>query len=167
MRDFIFDDMEDVYLRCSRNPNTHDFSEVPGVCIGVVKVMQVTSKAMMAVVDGVEHWFPFSQIHETSPIRPFMSEVGDTGLLVISKWLAKQKELKEVKEEDKLQALVDGAHMLARTFYEMQGFIANEGFRLDKALHTREKMCWHMACKAYELLLKTDIDEVIKELEEE
>ena len=48
-----------------------------------------TEKAILCEYDGEEFWIPFSQIHDDSEVY----EQGDTGQLIISRWLARKKGL--------------------------------------------------------------------------
>lgn len=66
-----------------------------------VEVIRATGQAILVRGKGVssdpfgmndraeETWFPLSQLHERSEVR----EVGDKGLLVITRWIAEQKKL--------------------------------------------------------------------------
>lgn len=47
-----------------------------------------TDKAILATIDGTDHWMPLSQVHE---IVRSKDKGGDK--LVVSKWIAEQKEL--------------------------------------------------------------------------
>ena len=58
-----------------------------GVRVGDARVKHKTERAMLVVVEGEEHWVPFSQIHDDSEVYS-SSEVGETGDLVITEWLA-------------------------------------------------------------------------------
>jgi hypothetical protein len=54
-----------------------------------VEVKHVTEKAMLLKFpDGEEHWIPKSQIEETS-----VDEKGDTGTVVLKKWICEQRGL--------------------------------------------------------------------------
>lgn len=64
------------------------------------------------------------------------------------------------------QTIVDGANVLARTFYRRMGYQRPEGYRFDRATHPREQMCWRMAADAYEQFFGTELGEVLDELNE-
>lgn len=56
----------------------------------VTEVKVATDKALLVVLDtGDEVWMPLSQLLEGSEVE----EVGDTGKIVIPRWLAEEKEL--------------------------------------------------------------------------
>jgi hypothetical protein len=48
-----------------------------------------SEKALLCVIDGDEHWIPKSQISDDSEVY----DRGHKGKLVITHWLAKQREL--------------------------------------------------------------------------
>lgn len=48
-----------------------------------------TEAAILCVVDGKEVWIPKSQIDDSSEVK----EDGDEGTLVVSEWIAEQKDL--------------------------------------------------------------------------
>lgn len=52
-------------------------------------VERETDAAILVIIDKRDIWIPKSQIHETSEVRGD----GDTGTLVITEWIAKQKGL--------------------------------------------------------------------------
>ncbi len=52
----------------------------------VEEVLVVTPKALKCVFNGGEHWIARSQISEESEVR----EKGDSGTLIISRWLAEK-----------------------------------------------------------------------------
>ncbi len=59
------------------------------VTIEGVRCTRASSKAILVVVDGAEHWIPQSQIHDDSEVY----QLGDEGKLVITQWIAEQKGL--------------------------------------------------------------------------
>ena len=65
------------------------------------------------------------------------------------------------------QEIVENANELARNFYAMMGNQVEKGYRFDKARHPEEKLCWEMACEAYDFIQGTDISNALSELEEE
>ena len=62
------------------------------VCEFNVRVKKVTDAALCCHVEGVEGdvWFPKSQIDAE---QSAVSEVGDVGSLIVSEWVALQKDL--------------------------------------------------------------------------
>lgn len=54
-----------------------------------VKATGATEKAVLCEIDGEEHWIPRSQIDDDSEVY----EKGHEGTLVITEWLAIQKDL--------------------------------------------------------------------------
>lgn len=59
------------------------------VSIDDVECLKETDKALLCLIDGEEIWIPKSQIDEESEVY----EEGQTGLLVITRWLAEQNGL--------------------------------------------------------------------------
>ncbi len=59
---------------------------------GTVTVLHATEAALKVDYEGEEMWIPFSQIDDDSEIYK-KDQVGETGELVISEWMAKQKGL--------------------------------------------------------------------------
>lgn len=64
-------------------------SEKDPVSIDNVECTRETAAAILCAIDGRQHWIPKSQIDEESEVNG----EGDEGTLVISRWLAEQKEL--------------------------------------------------------------------------
>ncbi len=54
-----------------------------------VTVLRESEKAILCVVDGEEYWIPKSQIHDDSEVY----EDGTEGTLVVSEWIAREKNL--------------------------------------------------------------------------
>ncbi len=52
-------------------------------------VKRETDKALLVVVEGEEVWIPKGQIHDDSEVY----RQGDTGMLIVSLWIAEQKGL--------------------------------------------------------------------------
>ena len=50
---------------------------------------RATAKALLVEVEGKSVWIPQSQIHDDSEVF----QVGDTGTLVISAWIARERDL--------------------------------------------------------------------------
>lgn len=68
-----------------------------GYEFGDVKLLMVRPKAILVkstdgatVSAGAERWIPVSQLHDDSEVWQ-ESEVGETGKLVVSTWLARQE----------------------------------------------------------------------------
>lgn len=61
------------------------------VRIDDVEVIRDTDKAILCLIGGEEVWLPQGQIDDDSECW----QQGDTGLLVISEWIARQKGLVE------------------------------------------------------------------------
>jgi hypothetical protein len=59
---------------------------------GTVTVLHATEKALKVDYEGEEIWIPYSQVDDDSEIYK-KEQVGETGELVISEWLAKEKGL--------------------------------------------------------------------------
>ena len=57
-----------------------------------VRVVACSDRAILCEIDGEEYWIPMSQIASGSEIDE-SSERDDEGVLVMSKWIAKQKGL--------------------------------------------------------------------------
>ena len=54
-----------------------------------VTVKAETDKALLCVIEGEETWIPKGQIHDDSEVH----EKGTNGTLIISRWIAIQKDL--------------------------------------------------------------------------
>jgi hypothetical protein len=54
-----------------------------------VTVLRETEKAILCEIDGKQVWLPKSQIHDDSEVY----KMGTEGELVISQWLAEEKDL--------------------------------------------------------------------------
>lgn len=67
-----------------------------------VEVLKATDKALLVYVDSTEIWLPRSQIHASSAV----DAQGDKGQIVVTKWIAEQKEIEfdesALKDEDDL-----------------------------------------------------------------
>ena len=64
------------------------------------------------------------------------------------------------------QEIVNRANELAREFYAQHGYHVAVGYRFDKAAHQRERLMWTMAGCAMEMLIATDPDDALSNLEE-
>lgn len=69
-------------------PSSDDRNEL--VEFKVTNVKAVTAMAMLCVIDDEEHWLPLSQIEETD-----CEARGDSGFVLIPRWLADEKGLQE------------------------------------------------------------------------
>lgn len=65
------------------------------VAVENVECTRDTPKAVLVVIEGAEHWIPQSQIHADSEVWI----CGDSGHLVMSKWIATQRGLWESEED--------------------------------------------------------------------
>lgn len=54
-----------------------------------VQCIKETDAALLCVIDGEKVWMPLSQIDDSSEVL----REGDEGMLVVTKWIAKQKGL--------------------------------------------------------------------------
>lgn len=68
------------------------FQNSDGFSLGVQRLKAKTEKAILVEVDGEDIWFPLSQVHDDSELHG-ESEVGEDGDLVVTEWIAKQKNL--------------------------------------------------------------------------
>ena len=57
-----------------------------------VKVERVHDAAVLCIIEGEKHWMPFSQIDDESEITKYSSK-GDEGTLVVTEWVATEKNL--------------------------------------------------------------------------
>jgi len=62
------------------------------ISVDVDEVKYVTDKALLVDIEGEEFWIPRSQIHEDSELYN-SDHVGESGVLVIPRWLAEEKGL--------------------------------------------------------------------------
>ena len=60
-----------------------------GVRFEKVTCIRSSDKAILVVIKDKEHWIPQSQVHEDSEVW----KNGDEGVLVITEWIAEQKNL--------------------------------------------------------------------------
>lgn len=70
--------------RRRERPETEDTASFDDVVC-----LRSTDKAILVDIDGDEHWIPQSQVHEDSEVY----RQGQTGTLVITQWIAKQRGL--------------------------------------------------------------------------
>jgi len=72
----------------------HD-EDPAGVAFDNVRVLRASAKAMLCEIEGEEHWFPLSQIHDDSEV--FVDEnmvvQGSPGRLVVTHWIAEKNGL--------------------------------------------------------------------------
>jgi hypothetical protein len=64
------------------------------------------------------------------------------------------------------ERIVLEANSLARDFYALMGYQVPEGYRFDQATHPQERLCWHMAARAFEVLQHTDVEEALSVISE-
>ena len=64
------------------------------------------------------------------------------------------------------EKIVCRANALAREFYGMLGCQVAEGYSFDRAKHPQEVACWRMACRAYEVINGTDVEDALSRLED-
>lgn len=64
------------------------------------------------------------------------------------------------------EQVVAGARSLARVYYEMMGCRVPEGYKFEDAKHPQERLCWSMACYAYEALSDTCVQDCLSEIED-
>ena len=65
------------------------------VVITNVTLIRSTAKAGLFEIDGDNHWIPFSQLRDDSVDRD-----GDFGDIRIPRWLAEEKELEYLEEDE-------------------------------------------------------------------
>jgi hypothetical protein len=63
--------------------------------------------------------------------------------------------------------IVQAGEDLARLFYKMQGHVRHPSFQFRNATHPQERLVWLMACKAFEELTGTDLQDTADNLEDE
>jgi hypothetical protein len=71
------------------------------------------------------------------------------------------------EEKSKEQEIVDGCNELARLFYASHGYQVEFGYRFDKARHPQERGMWNMAVMAFEHIEGTDVEECLREIEDD
>ena len=74
----------------------------------------------------------------------------------------------EIATEDQAMAvaIVSQANELARSFYLLMGYVVADGYRFDEARHPQERLCWNMACEAYEFIDGTSPNDALAEIED-
>lgn len=72
--------------------------------------------------------------------------------------------LKEVGAGRTNEQIVNTANALARELYGMMGYNTPESYRFHRAQHPQEVLCWKMACKAFEMLEGTEVEQALEEL---
>lgn len=65
------------------------------------------------------------------------------------------------------QQIVAVANSLAREFYGLMGCEVPEGYRFDRATHPQERMCWEMACRAFDVIDHTEVSEALAAVEDD
>lgn len=61
---------------------TTDLVEIDGATL-----KHETAKAILVTIDGEDHWFPKSHVDAATGF----TEIGETGTLVCSRWIAREK----------------------------------------------------------------------------
>jgi len=66
--------------------------------------------------------------------------------------------------------IVDQTNSIARALYELMGYSVGDDhkfYEFDRVnYHPHERQCWNGACKAQEIITKTDPSDALEELEE-
>lgn len=65
------------------------------------------------------------------------------------------------------QELVDAAIELAGEFYAMHGYTHRPGFKYWQSPHPHERLCFTMACRAFEVIRGSDVMSAVDDLEDE
>lgn len=65
------------------------------------------------------------------------------------------------------QELVGAAIELAGEFYAMQGYTHLPGFKYWQSPHPHERLCFTMACRAFEVIRGSDVMSAVDDLEDE
>lgn len=65
------------------------------------------------------------------------------------------------------QEIVERTNQLAREFYAQHGYNARLGFRFDLSAHPQERTMWRCACAVMQMLLDTDPDDALTNLEDD
>lgn len=65
------------------------------------------------------------------------------------------------------EELVDAAIALAGDFYAMQGYKHRPGFKYWLSPHPHERLCFEMACRAFEAIRGSDVMSAIEEMNED
>jgi len=63
--------------------------------------------------------------------------------------------------------ILDQANELARLLYEIRGYTVQEGYKFHEATHPHEREAWEGARVAMELLIDTDPEDAISDLDEQ
>lgn len=108
---------------------------------------------------GITAHTPTSELRDA--LRVFISSVEGEDMEIARKARIEDEFTPEDNE------IVMRANYLAREFYAMQGYCAKSGYRFDKAHHPQEKLCWDLACKAYDFIEGTDVLAALEEVEQE
>lgn len=69
----------------------YERGEDPTVSFNNVHVEKETDKALLCRIDGSEYWIPKSHVHDDSEV--YDEDDHADGTLVITEWLARQKDL--------------------------------------------------------------------------
>jgi hypothetical protein len=66
------------------------------VVISDVEIKAVTKKALLCEIEGEEHWLPLSAVSDDCEL----SRKGDSGQLILAKWLAEKHSFPWANIED-------------------------------------------------------------------
>lgn len=72
----------------------------------------------------------------------------------------------DAEDDAMARRIVESANELASAFYKMMGYVVASDYRFDKATHPQERLCWQMACEAYEFIDGTSPEDALSELDE-
>ena len=72
----------------------------------------------------------------------------------------------EADDDAMTRRIVEIANELASAFYKMMGHVVPSGYRFDDATHPQERLCWQMACEAYEFIDGTSPADALSEIED-
>lgn len=78
-----------------KNTDPQEYKDTNVLLLGV-ECLRDTNSAILVFFNGEEHWIPQSQIHEDSEVW----KRGDKGKLIITKWIAKKRNLWDEEDED-------------------------------------------------------------------
>ena len=73
----------------------------------------------------------------------------------------------EIEADDAMaRQIVDRANELAHGFYRLMGYVAADDYRFDRAPHPQERLCWLLACEAYEFIDGTSPADALSEIDD-
>lgn len=71
-----------------------------------------------------------------------------------------------MSDDAKERAIVNKANELASRFCRAMGYVVPVNYRFDKARHPQERLCWQMACDAFEFVEGTDPRDALASIKE-